>query len=106
MTDAKGGFFVTPPLLYTGNVLILNAEIHKAGQIRVALLDTEGQPLKNFSLEDCTPLSGEAAEKQVYWKTSGDVSAYAGKPVRLRIEFSKASIYSLQFQQGYPYRVK
>jgi hypothetical protein len=104
--DANGGFFITPPMIFAGNTLHLNAEIHEGGSAKVAVLDVDGQPFKNRSVKECLPIAGRKNVKQVFWKADGDVSAFAGTPVRLRIELNNANLYSLEFKQGYPYRVK
>lgn len=104
--NATMGYFVTPPLTFVGNTLLLNSDVHDGGDLRVAILNVDGEPFENRGIEDCLPVSGRKHVKQVFWKTDGDVGAYAGQPIRLRIELSNANLYSLQFQQGYPYQVK
>ncbi len=104
--DAERGTFTTPPLIFDGNTLVLNADVRDGGDIRVAILDMDGRPVENRSIEDCVSVSGQKHVKQVFWKTDGDVSAWAGRPIRLRIELSSANLYAFQFQDGYPYRVK
>ena len=40
---------------------------------------------------------GDTIERTVTWKNGGDVSALAGKPVRLRFVLKDADLYAFQF---------
>jgi hypothetical protein len=40
---------------------------------------------------------GDSLERQVTWKTGGDLGSLAGKPVRLRFVLRDADLYALQF---------
>lgn len=44
-------------------------------------------------------LDGEAIEEIVKWKSNSDVSALAGKPVRLRFLMTDADLYSIRFRE-------
>jgi len=102
----KGGSFVTPSLLFEGNLLKLNVKVRPGGSVRVGLLDEQGQPVSRRSLEDCLPITGDHVDTMVMWKTGGDVSVRAGKPTKLQIELVNSSLFAFQFGQGYPYRIK
>ncbi len=60
--DAKGGYFITPPLIFDGNTLELNSEIHDDGYVRVAVLDIEGQPFKTVVEGLLTSLRSQECE--------------------------------------------
>jgi len=92
-----GGELVTRPLTFTGKRLLVNFASSAAGDVRVELQDATGKPLPGFSLDDCPPLFGDSLERQVTWKSGGDVSAAAGKPIRLRFVLRDADLYALQF---------
>lgn len=92
-----GGELVTKPLTFTGKQLEINYATSAAGQIRVELQDAAGQPLPGFTLEDCEPIWGDHVSRIVKWKTGDNVSAIAGKAVRLRVELSDADLYSVRF---------
>ncbi|MCZ6795650.1 MAG: hypothetical protein O7J95_18755, partial [Planctomycetota bacterium] len=68
------------------------------GRVRVELQDAGRRPYDGFSLADCTPLAGDAIEAPVAWKGGRDVSALAGKPLRLRFEIRDADVYSFRFR--------
>ena len=48
-------------------------------------------------MDDCLPITGDHIEHSVHWKNGGNVSALAGKPVRLRFDLRNADLYALQF---------
>ncbi len=92
-----GGEFISKPLRFTGGRLEINYSTSAAGQVRVELQDAAGKPLPGFALDDCEPIWGDHIARIVKWKGGDNVSAYAGKPVRLRFELSDADLFSLRF---------
>lgn len=94
----EGGALVTKPLVFSGAKLVLNFATSAAGQIRVELQEGNGQPIPGFALADCKPLIGDAIERAVAWTSGNDVSALAGKPVKLRFEMTDADLFSLRFR--------
>ncbi len=92
-----GGEFVTRPLKFSGRRLVLNYSTSAAGGIRVEIQDTDGKPIPGFALDDCPELFGDAIEEAVRWKGGDDVSALAGKVVRLRFVLRDADVYALRF---------
>jgi len=58
--------------------------------------------LPGLALDDCEPIWGDHISRIVKWKTGHDVSAHAGKSVRVRFEMSDADLYSMQFQSSKP----
>jgi hypothetical protein len=94
----KGGEVKTRPLIFSGNRLLLNYATSAAGSIQVELLDESGQPLEGYEASDMEPLYGDELEGVVRWRNGEDVSALAGKPVRVRFLLQDADIYSLQFK--------
>ena len=65
--------------------------------MRVEIQDGDGKALKGHTLRDCDEIYGDYLEGTVTWNGAADVSALAGKPVRLRLALSDADLYSLQF---------
>jgi hypothetical protein len=62
------------------------------------LQDTDGTPLPGHTLDDCEETFGDALERPVVWKAGADVSALAGKPVRLRFALKDADLFSFRFE--------
>ena len=100
------GEIITPPLIFEGNVLLLNVNVRLGGEVRVALLDENGQPIAQRGLDDCIAIHGDHVNTMVMWKSSGDVAKRVGVPTRLQIRLENAGLYAFQFGSGYPYRVK
>lgn len=93
----EGGEFITRPLTFKGGRLEINCATSAAGQIRVELQDADGNPLPGFALDDCEPVWGDYIAHIVRWKNQLDLSAHAGRPVRLRFAMSDADLFSLRF---------
>ncbi|MBN2294920.1 MAG: hypothetical protein JXM70_21005 [Pirellulales bacterium] len=96
----QGGWFVTHPLTFHGDTLILNAKVHEGGSIRVALLDENNKSLPGRSLEDCLPITGDHLTVPVKWKTGRDVALRAGIPTRMKVELKNAGLFTFQFTTG------
>jgi len=94
----KGGEMVTKPLTFAGKQLLLNFATSAAGSVKVEVQDEAGRPLPGHSLADCDDVFGDAVERPVSWKASTDVSALAGKPVRLRFVMRDADVWAMGFR--------
>lgn len=88
---------ITKPLTFTGRHLMLNFATSAAGSIRVEMQTPQGEPVRGFALADCAELFGDAIDRPVAWKQGSDLSALAGKPVRVRFALADADLYALQF---------
>jgi hypothetical protein len=93
-----GGELLTKPLTFTGKELVLNFATSAAGGIRVEIQDAAGNPLPGFALADAVETIGNEIDRVVRWKSGTDVSALAGKPVRLRFVMHDARLYALWFR--------
>jgi hypothetical protein len=65
--------------------------------VRVEVRDASGGPIPGFRLEDAEELVGDEIEARVAWK-GGDLSALAGRAVRLRLVLKDADVYALRFR--------
>ena len=93
-----GGEMVTRPLVFAGRQLVINYSTSAIGSVRVEIQDQAGKPIPGFALADCPGIYGDSIEEQVQWKSGANVSALAGRPVRLRFVLMDADLYSLQFR--------
>lgn len=99
-----GGEFTTKPFRFTGNRLVVNIDTDAAGYAQVGLIDEAGQPIPGCSLDECVYINGDEIDYPVEWlskdrKRVSDVSAFAGKTVRLVVRMRGTSLYALQFLQ-------
>ncbi|MEJ5199152.1 MAG: hypothetical protein WHX53_09530 [Anaerolineae bacterium] len=93
-----GGEAITRPLIFEGRELILNYATSAPGSVRVEIQDAGGQPIPGYALADCREMYGDQIEQAVAWAGGSDVSALAGRPVRLRFALKDADVYSLRFR--------
>ncbi len=83
---------VTRLFTYAGTKLLLNVSTSGGGSARVELQDAAGKVL-----EASHGIVGDAADYEVQWPGLRDLSAHAGKPVRLRVELKDADLFALRF---------
>lgn len=88
------GEIITRPLVFTGSQLSLN--LISQGETRVEIQDAAGNAIPGFTLEDCTPVTGDHIDHHVIWK-GGSSAALAGKPLKLRFVLQQADLFALQF---------
>ena len=92
--DAAGeGAVLTKPLKLSGKRLFLNLDA-TAGKARVEIVDTNGNALHGYTLDDALPVTGDGVRLGVAWKSSDRITALAGQTVRLRIHLSSAQLYA------------
>ncbi len=85
------GVVVTAPILCTGKHLLVSANAAE-GTVRVAIGEQEA-----FTLDACTPLTGEVTAAPVTWVKAGDLSALKGKTIQLTFALESATLYSFVF---------
>lgn len=95
--DAPGGRFDTPLIRFAGERLVLNAAARPGGEVRVGLLDTEGRPIAGRGVEECHALADDNDSWTVTWADHRHIADLSAQPIRLRIEFHNADVFSFQF---------
>jgi len=95
-----GGEFATHPLIFDGSEFVMNYATSAAGSIRIEIQDAEARPVPGFTLGDAPDIYGDEIERVASWKDGCDVSALAGRPVRLRFVLKDADLYSIRFRSG------
>jgi hypothetical protein len=93
----EGGELITKTLTFSGSKLLINYATSAVGGIVVEVQTPDGKAIEGFGTQDCVELIGDRIAHPVRWKQGDDVSAWAGKPVRLRFVLKDADLYSLQF---------
>jgi hypothetical protein len=88
-----GGTLTTRPITFQGKYLFVNIDAPK-GALRAEVLDREGTPLEPFTLANCRPLSSDTTLHQIAWRDGDDLSALAGKPVRLRFHLTNGKLFA------------
>jgi len=96
----NGGELTTPLLRFAGEKLLLNLDTSSGGELRVEILDEQGKPIPNYTLNDCDIIhTANEINRVVKWKGSTSVKDLAGKPVRLRFVMRDVDLYAFQFAE-------
>ena len=95
-----GGWLITPPIVFQGDHLELNIDVAAMGEAMVEVQDEQGHPVPGFTLDECDRVLFNDVAYTVKWKGKSDVSALAGRPMRLRIAMRSAKLYAFQFPDG------
>ncbi len=90
------GYFTTHVVRFQGNCLRLNVRTRHVGDIRVEVLDSQGQPLKTF--DDCDHISGDFSGRLVTWNGNPDIGRGDGEPVSFRVKLSYGELFSMRFE--------
>jgi hypothetical protein len=93
----SGGELLTRPFTFAGKSLHLNFATSAAGGIRAELQDVAGKPIPGYTLGESLETIGNELDREVCWKSGGNVARLAGRPVRLRLVLRDASLYAIQF---------
>ncbi len=94
----NGGILVTNLLTFSGSQLGLNVSTSASGAVRAEIQTPDGKAIEGFAMNDCPPIVGDAIERSIHWKNNANLSALAGKPLRLVFELKDADLYSMQFR--------
>lgn len=92
-----GGELTSPPIIFAGSRLELNVDCSAAGDVRVELLDADGEPLPGYALGDADMIRGNHIRAVATWHGESDVATLAGRPIRLRFGMRAAKLYAFQF---------
>lgn len=95
--DEEGGGFTTPPLTFRGATLHLNVTTGTAGEVRVALLNVDGESIGGCTLEACIPITGDHLDTTVSWRGGVAIDDVAGQPVKLVVEMKDARLFGFRF---------
>ena len=95
---ADPGELLTKPLVFSGSELVLNYSTSAGGSVRLEIQDGAGVTFPGYALEEHQTLVGDSVEQAVRWGKGGNLSAFAGQPVRLRFVLQDADVFALQFR--------
>ena len=92
----KVGEALTRPIRFAGDSLEVNYATDAVGWIRFELCQTDGTPIKGFTLYDSETLYGNELRHTVKWR-GGSLSGLRKESIRIRIRMENADLYSLRF---------
>ena len=93
---------VTRSFGFAGTRLSVNvqAALQGAGpaELRVEVLEPNHHRIDEFQFDDADPIIQSGQSQVVSWNGSSDLSAMAGRPIKLRFYFKNCKLLSFQFQ--------
>ncbi len=92
-SGSTAGTLLTKPLRLVHHQLHVNADA-AGGQLRVAIVDEQGNAIAPYTLENCVPLTTDNVRHRLAWKGASDLSGVVGKTVRLRFEMRGTALYA------------
>jgi hypothetical protein len=90
---ASTGEITTRLLTFSGKNLFVNVDCPQ-GKLKAEVIGEDGKAVEPFTLANCVPVSADKTVAPVSWKGATDLSAVAGKPVRLRFTLRRGSLYA------------
>ena len=90
------GELVTKPVTVERPFLFVNADASH-GQLRVSVLDRQGNELPGFSEADCRPLTGSEVTQQVSWSSRRSLGELQGQDVRIKFQQNASDLYAFWF---------
>ena len=90
---------------FSGSQLRLNVRSAAQGgssagpcEVRVQVLSANHEPLTGYGFDDADPITSTGQDQVVSWNGNSDLTALQGAPIKLRIYFKNAKLYSFQFR--------
>jgi hypothetical protein len=97
-TGNRVGTARTVPVKVTGKQLLLNLNTGALGELRVALIGADGQPLTGFTAGECLPVESNGTGVAVTWTNQADLSALTGREVAIEFRSTRTKLYSFRFE--------
>ena len=92
----KEGFLTTEKLSFDGKYFFVNADVKaKGAQLKVELLDADGNPIPGFTKRDCVVMRGADKTKQlIIWKGKQDLTELQGRTIRAKFYLTRGDLYA------------
>jgi hypothetical protein len=91
------GTLVTKPFLVPGDRMTINTDASR-GEVRIRLLDENGQPLMALGESLSKPITGDALAAEVTWRKP--LAELRGRAVRLECTARAAALFGFEFSPG------
>ncbi len=93
-----GGDFITPPLRFKGERLVVNVDTSAVGQLQVEILDQQGQAVPGYALADSDEVhTANEINRTIAWNGESSLAPLKGRVVQLRFVMRDADLYAFQF---------
>lgn len=92
----KEGFLTTEKLSFDGSYFFVNANVKaKGAQLKVELLDADGNPIPGFTKRDCIVMRGADNTKQlITWKGKQNLTELQGRTIRAKFYLTHGDLYA------------
>ena len=92
----KEGFLTTEKLSFDGKFFFVNADVKgKGAQLKVELLDADGNPIPGFTKRDCIVMRDADKTKQlITWKGKKDLGELKGSTIRAKFYLTRGDLYA------------
>ncbi|MDP6982933.1 MAG: hypothetical protein QGG05_07590 [Candidatus Latescibacteria bacterium] len=94
-----GGTFTTPVFTFEGDQLEVNYSTSAVGAIGIELQQADGTPIPGRTLVDAGDVYGDEVDGVYAWNGASDVTAWAGKPVRMQVALKDADLFAFRFRR-------
>jgi hypothetical protein len=91
--DGTPRVLTTRRVRFSGSRLFVNLD-STAGEMRVEILDSNGEVIPGFSADDCVPLRVNNTLAAVRWREGADLSRIARQPVKFRFQLRDARLFA------------
>ncbi len=91
------GSLTTKQMIFSGNKLVLNANVLDGGFLKVALVDKDGREISGYTENDCEIITTDGTAIEVKWNGSSDLSALVGETVTMKFYGQNAELYTFTF---------
>lgn len=91
------GVITTKAITFTGGKLMVNADIHSSGSLKVEILDASGTPVPGYMFSQAKGISGDQLSAMVNWQGGSDLAKLIGKQIKLRFYLDDGDLYSYWF---------
>lgn len=110
MAGERTGVVVTKPMRWPKADLYVNVDPRRdllshpgfcSGEVRIEARDAANKPVKGFTFDECTPLTGNTINQpdacgRVEWKGNKSLRRLAGRQVRLAFQLRDAHLFSFR----------
>jgi hypothetical protein len=86
---------LTRPFWHENPRFFVNARCRPGGYVKAAIVDVEAQPIPGFELDTSVQVEGDELAGELRWRGDPDYAQLAGTEIRIRLEASEATLFSL-----------
>ena len=92
------GEFSTVAFVAPGRRMLLNAEVLRAGSVRIEVATPEAGPVPGRSFAEADPLFGDLYRAPVTWQGQADLGVEPGTPIMLQFRLDRAALFAIDFE--------